>query len=147
MEPYCYDDRRWFSQCEGLLAQMEFHMGAEVVGSAVWIPRCRLVRAPCWAQTYTLTPCCCFDLFDTRLALSVINQPHPCKTEGEPHDTHRQIFILKGSDQSNQITHALIGSYIFWGNTHCGQFTVHVQSESSTFFTKAVSVNSLIAIN
>lgn len=59
METYCCDDRRWFSQCEGLLVQMGFHTGAEVVGSAVSIPRRCLVRAPCCAQTY-LPPCCCF---------------------------------------------------------------------------------------
>lgn len=52
MEAYCCNDRRCFSPCDGLLAQMGFHMGAEVVGSAAWIPRRCPVRAPCCAQTY-----------------------------------------------------------------------------------------------
>lgn len=49
LEPYCCDDRRWFS----LLPQMGFHTGAEVVGSVAWIPSRCLVTAPCCAQTYT----------------------------------------------------------------------------------------------
>lgn len=44
-----------FSQCEGLLAQMGFHMGAELFGAVVWNPSRCLVRVPCCAQTY-ITP-------------------------------------------------------------------------------------------
>lgn len=53
MEPYCYVDRRWFSQCEGLLAQTGFHVKAEVVGSDLWNSSRCLVRAPCCVQTHT----------------------------------------------------------------------------------------------
>lgn len=42
-----------FSRCAGLLAQMGFQVGAEVVGSAAWTPSRCLVRTPCCAQTYT----------------------------------------------------------------------------------------------
>lgn len=81
---------------------------------ADWVtePCCVLVCV-CWL---TLTPCwcCCFDLLDTRIALSVINLPHSCKTAGEPVApfAHRHKYWPKRSLHSNQA--GLLQKYPQW---------------------------------
>ena len=78
---------------------------------------CCVCVCVCWL-TLTLSCCCCFDLLDTRIALSVINLPHPCRTGGESLVSVSLCAVrnihLKGSGHSNEVSLGLIACWLLW---------------------------------
>lgn len=65
--------RELFSEYEGLLAQVRFHIGAGALSFAVWNPRRCLVTAPCFcSDVYLHTSCRCFFSLKLKILLLLI---------------------------------------------------------------------------